>query len=141
MVKSVSLLLSKASAGGIGSGGGGGSSNGRARSNSAKGLTGPAFEQWVADKYEGSLIDWVSGTHGGRDFDVRYGNTLVEAKSGGYWNLPQSEMERFKSKAGQQVRIARELGLQFEVHSNSLIPQTMKDWLTKMGISYVEHLD
>ena len=82
---------------------------------------------------------------GGRDFDVAYskGSKWVEAKSGNYWTKQassESGLAKFKSDMGDRLRIARENGVDYELFSNTPIPQNVKSWLELKGIKYYETL-
>jgi hypothetical protein len=81
----------------------------------------------------------------GRDFDAAYenGKKWIEAKSGGYWtNQTSSEtgLAKFKSDMGDRLRIAKKNGVDYELFSNSLIPENVKNWLDTKGIKYYEIL-
>ena len=80
---------------------------------------------------------------GGRQFDGAIGNTWYEAKSGEFWEMLLSsakKLEDFKTSMGHRLSIARANGASYELFSNSVIPQTIKDWLTKKGIKFTEVL-
>jgi hypothetical protein len=110
---------------------------------SAKGLIGKNFEEFLAK----NLPDGESGfMKGGRDFDAVYGNPKkwVEAKSGGYWiNQTSSEsgLAKFKSDMGDRLRISKENGVDYELFSNTSIPDNIKTWLNGKGIKYYEILE
>ncbi len=106
----------------------------------AKGLIGKDFEDFLAKKYNGT----GSFSKGGRDFDGSVGNRWWEAKSGRYWEDHATigpKFEKFKSDMGDRLRIAQENGATYELHSNAPIPQHVKDYLTKKGIPFFEHLE
>jgi peptidoglycan hydrolase-like protein with peptidoglycan-binding domain len=127
--KDVNTLFIKAA---NASGGGGGGKT------AAKGLTGKDFEDYLNKEIGGS----GSFSKGGRDFDGAVGNRWWEAKSGQYWDyLKSSEknIAKFKSDMGDRLNIAKQHGATYELHSNTPIPQEIKDWLTKKGISFFEH--
>lgn len=80
------------------------------------------------------------------DFNAAYGNPKkwVEAKSGGYWiNQTSTEtgLNKFKSDMGDRLRIAKENGVDYELFSNSSIPENIKTWLDGKGIKYFEILE
>lgn len=50
-------------------------------------------------------------------------------------------MANFKSDMGDRLRIATENGATYELFSNTPIPELIKEWLTKKGISFTELLD
>lgn len=52
-----------------------------------------------------------------------------------------NKLAKFKSDMGNGLRIARENGATYEIFSNTPIPESIKQWLTKKGISYTELLD
>ncbi|MFG2775076.1 RHS repeat-associated core domain-containing protein [Streptomyces sp. NPDC048350] len=103
-------------------------------------LNGGAYEDFLVERLRGKPGFQV----GGRDFDGSYGKTgggevWYEAKSGGYWdrvNQHPKDMEKFKSNAGDQRRIANENGVEFRVISNVEIPDNITSWLTKKGIGW-----
>ncbi|MCE4073615.1 MULTISPECIES: hemagglutinin repeat-containing protein, partial [Pseudomonas] len=106
------------------------------------GLSGKAFEEYL----HGALGGQGSFTAKGREFDGAYGegNSIwYEAKSGRYWEDHAAEgtrgFEKFKSDIGAHNRIATEQGASYEVHSNTPIPQHVKDWLSKKGIPFKEY--
>jgi hypothetical protein len=108
---------------------------------SAKGLIGKQYEDYLTERMGGN----GSFSMGGRDFDGGTGTRWWEAKSGDYWNQISAGkyggVDKFKSDMGDRLRIATENGATYELHSNSSIPQGIKDWLTKKGIGYMEWLD
>ena len=80
---------------------------------------------------------------GTREFDGAVGNIWYEAKSGDYWEKVMSSKEAFESfvgKMGKKLKIAFEHGAKLELYSNSPIPQTIKEWCTKKGITFKEWL-
>ena len=84
-----------------------------------------------------------SFTVAGREFDGAITPTRwYEAKSGNYWNMLMSDprnVNKFKSDMGNRQRIAQENGATYELHSNTPIPQSIKDWLNTKGIKYYQH--
>lgn len=111
-----------------------------AKKPSAKGLYDKDFEDFLTKHLGGN----GSFSKGGRDFDGGIGNRWWEAKSGPYWENrlkdPKS-IEKFKSDMGSRLKIAKDHGATYELHSNSSIPQIFKDYLNKKGIPYHEWLD
>ena len=78
-----------------------------------------------------------------RQFDGAYDNVYYEAKSGGFWTALEKSSQAlndFQSKTIQKLNIATDLGKIFEIHTNSLIPNKIKEWLIKKGISFHEWL-
>ena len=82
----------------------------------------------------------------GREFGGAYdpNNSIwYEAKSGRYWQdraqAGSKGFEKFKSDVGSHARIAKQNGASFEVHSNTPIPQHVKDWLTSKNIPFKEY--
>lgn len=104
---------------------------------SAKGLLGHNFEDYLTENIGGE----GSFSVGGRDFDGGVGNRWWEAKSGNYWNMLEekpNELAKFKSDMGARLKIATENGASYELFSNTPIPESIKEWLTKKGISFTE---
>ena len=110
--------------------------------NSAQGLVGKDFENYLNQTLGGK----GSFTYNGREFDGAYGKNnsiLYEAKSGRYWQdhaqAGSKGFEKFKSDVGFHASIAKQNGASFEVHSNTPIPQHVKDWLTSKNIPFKEY--
>ena len=102
-----------------------------------KGLIGKDFEDFLVRKLNGRGSFKV----GGREFDGAVGNTWYEAKSGQYWEMLQSNSSRlgkFKSDMGRGLEIASRNRASYMLHSNTPIPQSIKIWLTRKGIKFVE---
>ena len=107
---------------------------------SAKGLIGHDFEDYLSKTIGGE----GSFSVGGRDFDGGIGNRWWEAKSGNYWSMLEenpNKLVKFKSDMGDRLRIAIENGATYEIFSNTPIPESIKQWLTKKGITFTELLD
>ncbi|MBQ7781186.1 MAG: hypothetical protein IJ405_04100, partial [Lachnospiraceae bacterium] len=107
---------------------------------SAKGLIGHDFEDYLSKTIGGE----GSFSVGGRDFDGGIGNRWWEAKSGNYWSMLEenpNKLAKFKSDMGDRLRIATENGATYELFSNTPIPESIKQWLTKKGITFTELLD
>ena len=108
------------------------------QSQRAKGLIGKEFEDWLV-KFHGGKGSFKQG---GREFDGAIGNRWYEAKSGNYWQDRTSNPEglaKFKSDMGDRLKIAKEHGATYELHSNTPIPQNVKDFLNKKGIKFFEY--
>ena len=108
--------------------------------SSAKGLIGHDFEDYLSKTIGGE----GSFSVGGRDFDGGIGNRWWEAKSGNYWSMLEEnpdKLSKFKSDMGDRLRIATEHGATYEIFSNTPIPESIKQWLTKKGITFTELLD
>jgi hypothetical protein len=106
----------------------------------AKNLLGKEFEDYLNKELDGEGSRQV----GGRDFDGVKGNRWWEAKSGQYWEMLESnskKLSEFKSDMGDRLKIAKQNGATYELFSNTPIPQSIKDWLTKKGIPFTEILD
>lgn len=100
---------------------------------------GKAFEDFLVKKLGGQ----GSFRTGGREFDGAVGNIWYEAKSGAYWEgllASEEKLSKFKSTACHCLKIAKDHGAAFEIHSNKPIPQSIKDWLTKKQIPFTEWL-
>lgn len=102
---------------------------------------GQDYERFLWEKF-GHEGDFKVGK---RQFDGKHFEgdveTWYEAKSGGFWNRvlnSSKEMDTFKGKMGEAVKIARENNAKFEIVSEKLIPETVKNWLTKKGIPFRE---
>ena len=107
---------------------------------SAKGLIGHDFEDYLSKNIGGE----GSFSVGGRDFDGGIGSRWWEAKSGNYWSMLEenpNKLAKFKSDMGDRLRIATENGATYEIFSNTPIPESIKQWLTKKGITFTELLD
>lgn len=50
-------------------------------------------------------------------------------------------LAKFKSDMDNRLRIATENGATYELFSNTPIPESIKEGITKKGISYTELLD
>ena len=46
---------------------------------------------------------------------------------------------KFTSDMGARQRIAQDNGATYELHSNTPIPQNVKNWLDKKGIKYYQY--
>jgi filamentous hemagglutinin len=102
-------------------------------------LTGKSFEEYLAKLFGGKS----SFTTNGREFDGAYGKVWYEAKSGQYWAnqcKTKTQIGKFQSDIGDHLKIAKENGKLFELHSNTPIPSNIKKWLESKGIKYFEHL-
>ena len=105
---------------------------------------GRAFENQLQKQLggRGSFKERGANT-GTREFDGAAGNIWYEAKSGDYWEKIMSSKEAFESfvgKMGEKLKIALEHGAKFELYSNTPIPQTIKEWCAKKGITFKEWL-
>ena len=52
-----------------------------------------------------------------------------------------NKLTKFKSDMGDRLRIATENSATYEIFSNTPIPESIKQWLTKKGITFTELLD
>ena len=106
-------------------------------------LVGHDFEAYLHQTIGGES-QYIKGSTAGRDFDGVFGTRWYEAKSGNYWNklLQDKSIERkFKQKMAEGLKIAQEHGATYELFSNTPIPDSIKEWLTKKGIPFTEILD
>ena len=106
----------------------------------AKGLIGHDFEDYLSKIIGGE----GSFSVGGRDFDGGIDSRWWEAKSGNYWSMLEenpNKLTKFKSDMGDRLRIATENSATYEIFSNTPIPESIKQWLTKKGITFTELLD
>ncbi len=113
---------------------------GKKGGNSAKGLIGHDFEDYLTKTFGGEGAFNV----GGREFDGGIGNRWWEAKSGNYWSMLEenpNKLAKFKSDMGDRLRIATENGATYEIFTNTPIPESIKQWLTQKGITFTELLD
>lgn len=108
---------------------------------SSKGLVGTQYEDFLGTNLGGR----TNVSYGGRQFDVEVpgsngvGPTLIEAKSGNYWDIINSDpqlMLKFKNQAGSGAAIARQQGSQYLIYSNTPIPPAIQSWLTGKGIGF-----
>lgn len=109
-----------------------------ALTTNVKGLIGKDFEDYLTKVNGGG----GSFSVGGREFDGGVGNRWWEAKSGRYWENETSSaagLEKFKSDMGARKSIANQNGAVYELHSNTPIPQHIKEWLKSKDINYVEY--
>jgi hypothetical protein len=105
---------------------------------SSKGLVGAGYEEFLGTNLGGR----TNVSYGGRQFEVELpgtngmGSTLIEAKSGNYWNdvvsTPQG-LAKFQHDIGSRTAIARSQGSSFVVYSNTPIPASVQAWLTSRG--------
>ena len=115
-------------------------SSGKINSSSPKGLIGHAFEDYLTRNIGGN----GSFSTGGRDFDGGIGKRWWEAKSGKYWDMLETNptmLAKFKSDMGDRLKIAMDNSATYELFSNTPIPASVKQWLSKKGIAYTELLD
>ena len=107
---------------------------------SSQGLVGVDFERWLRAMFGGD----PPFSRSGRQFDGSFpGGRWHEEQSGRFWIdncQPGPQFDRLKSTTKQQQAIASSNRAQFELHSNSPIPQYVKDWLRSRGIPFFEHL-
>lgn len=100
---------------------------------------GTKFEEWLHTALNVTQKNFKVGK---REFDGAVGTRWIEAKSGRYW-LDQAQPEpgfaKFTSDMGERLSIATKNGATLEVHSNTPIPQHLKDWLTSKGEQFFEH--
>ena len=98
--------------------------------------TGKASEDFLRQKLGGT----GSFRAGGREFDtsINNGNTWVELKSG-LIDMTKQRWSSMQSQIGQQMRIARDNLKEYELHIIGEVPDYVRDWLVKKGITFVEH--
>ncbi len=104
---------------------------------------GKDFEEFLVKELKGEGSFKIKSARGTREFDGAVGNVWYEAKSGQYWDMLQSnkkEFDKFKTDMGKGFHIARDNGAIYKLHSNSPIPQPIKDWLTEKNIPFTEWL-
>jgi hypothetical protein len=104
---------------------------------------GKAFEDFLVKKLGGRGSFKVKGKYNSREFDGAIGNVWYEAKSGQYWERMMSSTQRINDFKADMIRgldVAKENGAVYELHSNTPIPQNIKDWLTEKGIKFTEWL-
>ena len=104
---------------------------------------GKEFEDFLQRKLGGSGSFKAKGLTDSREFDGSVGNIYYEAKSGEYWDGLLTSVEKFrkfKEDMGRGLKVALECGASYHLHSNSQIPQIIKEWLTKKGIQFTEWL-
>lgn len=103
---------------------------------------GKAFEDFLQKTHGGTgSFKVTSAKYGTREFDGAYENTWYEAKFGkALENILSSDLEGFKKDMGKGLKIAMENNVKYELHSNVVIPQAIKEWCAKKGIECVEWL-
>ncbi len=106
-------------------------------------LRGSAYENYLVKNLKGGSGSFKKG---GREFDGSYnfGKTWFEAKSGNYWKDVTSSkagFAKFKSDMGDRLRIAKESGAEYELFSNSPIPDNVKSFLNTKNIKFTETLE
>ena len=108
-------------------------------------LRGKGYEDFLSKNLKGGTKGFKSG---GRDFDGSYmdGKSSVwyEAKSGNYWEKitsSQKGLDKFKSDMGARLKIAKDNKVEYQLFSNSPIPDKVKNFLDTKGIKYFETLD
>jgi hypothetical protein len=110
----------------------------------AKGLKGKDFEEYLVRNLGGrGPVKITSAANGVREFDGFSGSLWYEAKIIDWTvllNNPQ-KMGKFQSDMGRGLRIAQENGASYHLFSNTPIPEEIKKWLTKYGISFLEILE
>jgi len=74
---------------------------------------------------------------GGREFDGKLGQLWYEAKAGRFWE----DLPKFKADMGARLDLAQKNGASYHFFSNQPIPQEVKEWLTKKGITFFEILE
>ncbi len=109
----------------------------------AKGLIGQAYEEFLHKNLSNAT---GSFTKMGREFDGTYngGNIWFEAKSGNYWRDVVKDvkgLEKFKSDMGSRLSIAKANGKEYELFSNTPIPENVKKFLDKKLIKWHETLN
>ncbi|SFK16906.1 Haemagluttinin repeat-containing protein, partial [Pseudovibrio ascidiaceicola] len=116
--------------------------------NGAKDLVGKAFEEFLQRTLNNGREVGVKKTpYSSRDIDASYTDDFgrevwVEAKSGEYWNYIASDdaaMNKFKSDMARGKQVADYHMKAYELHSNTPVPQKLKSWLLKKGISVFEY--
>lgn len=73
-----------------------------------------------------------------REFDIITQNKLIECKNINWEKLTEDRIRDLKEQFAEQLKIAKDIGKEFEVHSKNLIPKMWKKWFEKKGIKFLE---
>lgn len=110
------------------------------RSYSLGGASGAAYEIEAAYKImlSGEEITSLSTKIASREVDIVTKTRLIECKNIDWSKLSANVLEKHKSSFGELKKIATELGKEFNVLSKRPIPDSVKEWLIKKGITFFE---
>ena len=100
--------------------------------------SGKEFEDFLQKQLGGKGSFTAKAPTASREFDGAIGNIWYEAKSGKFWDelmKSQGKIDDFKADMGRGLKVANANGASYELHSNSPIPQPIKEWLTKGGLN------
>ena len=106
-------------------------------------VTEKSFAEFLVKKLGGKGSFLAKSFNSSREFDGAIGNIWYEAKSGKYWEMllsSKEQLNRFYQDMGRGLSVAKSNGAIYELHSNTYIPKSIKDWLTKKGIKFTEWL-
>jgi len=73
-----------------------------------------------------------------REFDIITSKRLIECKNRNWSKMTIQELENTKAKFGMQIKVAKGLDKIFEVHSKMPLPDMLKQFFRKNGVSFVE---
>lgn len=80
----------------------------------------------------------VSGPYCTREFDIVTKTKLIECKNIDWSKKVGDVAGDMKGIIGDQLKIAEEMGKNFELHSKTKIPTDWKKWFEEKGIKYIE---
>ncbi len=108
-------------------------------------LKGEAYENFLVRRLGGKGGFTAKSSTASRQFDGSYGvngNIWYEAKSGDFFGegFTADKFVKFKSDIGRGLNVAKANGAQYEIISESVIPNNVKEFLNKKGVKYQENV-
>jgi hypothetical protein len=80
----------------------------------------------------------IKGINATREFDIITSVKYIECKNIDWFQQTKAKIDRMCSIFAEQLKIAIEKGMIFEVHSKNPISSDMKAWFTKKSIQFFE---
>jgi len=93
---------------------------------------GKDFENFLEKQLGGKGSFKAKSPNASREFDGAVGSVWYEAKSGKYWDIKDDML--------RGLNVTKYNGVRYELHSDTPIPPSIKDWLTENGIKCTEWL-